>query len=310
MKKIYLGLDIGGTKIACGGYLKNEKGHFEPTPIFLLTLKTQKGISHVCDALISLIEKAKILAKSLDAQIANAIGIGSPGHHIKGQIQPGTATNMGKTPEEFDNFNLKKTLKTKLNYNWHIENDAICQAVGALRLQEISSGKWIYLGPGTGLGGGIIRCQSKDTFKTIGNGHFFNYLLKIDPEDQYFSSHHIKKRIMAEKAISGTALYHATSLSGEQIASNPTTILQHHHIFEVMGKYLLQLIIQLSKKYHTKNILIGGSLGTKPPLNILLLQPLQLAIITKQLDITIKVIENTTHAATLGALLCMENVSQ
>ena len=148
MDKYFIGIDLGGTKIAA--VLADSKGK----PILLSTIPTEasKGKKHV-------INRIAFIAKDICAQ-ANvpfskvaAVGIGAPGTV---DDKTGTIQNAPNLPG-WKKVPLKAILKSILKKNIFVENDANCAAVAELKLgagKKLDS--FVYVTISTGIGGGII----------------------------------------------------------------------------------------------------------------------------------------------------------
>ena len=160
MKKIYVGVDLGGTKIFSCALKLNDKLHI------LGKAKAETRAQEGQEAVIKRLEKT--IHESLDMagislRKVAAVGIGVPGavNAIKGQIS--FAANLG-----WQDVKLKKLLQKTLDVPVFINNDA---NLGTLAEEKIGAAKGakevfgVYWG--TGIGGGLV-CDGK-----IVHGHSF-----------------------------------------------------------------------------------------------------------------------------------------
>lgn len=151
---IAIGMDVGGTNLRVGvfeGFTLLEETRF------------QADFSGICQQNSPQIAWQKILAclaESINSVFrrfpeAQAIGIGFPGF-----IDPKTA-NIAQSPNlpGLENVNLSKDLSALLGKNVVVENDANAAAYGEFCLLNQAKKKsdgLVYLGLGTGVGGGLV----------------------------------------------------------------------------------------------------------------------------------------------------------
>lgn len=162
-KQLFVGVDLGGTKIytaianKAGEILKEiivkteaEKGHEQ------IVQKIKDSIAHVLDG----VDKADV----------NAIGIGSPGPL---DIKNGLIAEPPNLP--FKNYNIIKDLKDEFDLPVYLDNDA-----NAATLAEFMFGagfgteNMVYVTASTGVGGGAIlngRIYRGSTANALEVGH-------------------------------------------------------------------------------------------------------------------------------------------
>jgi glucokinase len=146
-----LGIDVGGTNIRFGVF----DGHQ-----LIETSRLESNLSLVCKdvsaesaafAVVHILssEIASIIEKHPDIQ---AVGVGFPGF-----IHP-DSKNIVQSPNlpGLSYFDLRGELSTVLNLPVTIENDANAAAYGEYCLADKPEGGLIYLGLGTGVGGGLV----------------------------------------------------------------------------------------------------------------------------------------------------------
>ncbi len=143
----YLGIDLGGTNIACG--VVNE--HYEIIGKGKVKTNLPRSAEEIADdmakASLSAIEDAGL--KVNDIAFA---GIGSPG-----SIDPYTGIVATSNNLDFTNVPLKEIVEKRINIPTYIENDANAAAYGELLA---GAGKdtedFVAITLGTGVGGGVI----------------------------------------------------------------------------------------------------------------------------------------------------------
>ena len=146
MKKLLIGVDLGGTKISTG--IADRKGKL----LHIITVPTQassgprKVIKRIEDSILAACAGAKVGLKDVDR-----IGIGAPGPVINDHvIDPPNLIGWKKVP-------LKSLIAKHLKKKVILENDANCAALAELKFgagRKFST--FIYVTISTGIGGGII----------------------------------------------------------------------------------------------------------------------------------------------------------
>ncbi len=147
-----IGIDVGGTNLRVGVF----DGH-----LLLQETRFKADFSYICKSNVPAAAWQKIIAITADC-IRNVlsqfpdvqyVGIGFPGF-----IDP-TSHTIAQSPNlpGLKEVNLAQELATILQKNVIVENDALAAAYGEYYLADKPSGGLIYLGLGTGLGGGLIH---------------------------------------------------------------------------------------------------------------------------------------------------------
>ncbi len=143
----YLGIDLGGTNIACG--IVNE--NYEIIGRGRVKTNLPRPAAEIADdifnASMMAIENAGV--KKEDIKFA---GIGSPGAIDAKNGIVSYANNLG-----FNNVPLKKLVEERLNIETFIENDANAAAYGEMLAGAGKGTKdFVAITLGTGVGGGVI----------------------------------------------------------------------------------------------------------------------------------------------------------
>jgi glucokinase len=146
-----IGIDVGGTNLRVGVFEEHQ---------LLQETRFQADFSAICHTHAPAQAWDKIIAITADG-IRNVlhqfpevqhIGIGFPGF-----IDPKTQT-VAQSPNfpGLKNVNLAQDLASTLQKKVIVENDALAAAYGEYCLADKPTAGLIYLGLGTGLGGGLI----------------------------------------------------------------------------------------------------------------------------------------------------------
>jgi predicted NBD/HSP70 family sugar kinase len=111
------------------------------------------------------------------------LGVAHPGRFLPdGSLARGTARNLGARPVTFDGARPAREMAKRLDIKVFVENDAVAQMRLGLALlledppirPQLLGETVIYLGPGTGLGGGVARIDPEGAVTTLTDGHLFD----------------------------------------------------------------------------------------------------------------------------------------
>ena len=144
---MYIGIDLGGTKIAAA--ITNSHNN-EIAKIIVRPTETEQGrakvFENICKCIDELLESVEASKSTL-----KAIGFGVPG-----RINNNIILNAPNLPG-WDNVNLAEMLQEKYPVPVYLENDANAAALAEL-LYGAGVGKkdFLYMTVSTGIGGGII----------------------------------------------------------------------------------------------------------------------------------------------------------
>ena len=294
----YLCIDIGGTKLCVG---VSEGTHITSVK----TVPVQKGIA-------PLLSQIQTLAAAYPQ--LTAILIGCPGNLINGSISPGSAQNLGTFPGEFDGFNLRHALESRMQRPVYVFNDATAQMAGGYALMRHTLPKLSgvgYIGPGTGLGGGFAKIEDHRILPMT-DGHIFDIYLPRPPGDPLFPGED-----MAENLVSGRAFFARTGHTAHDAAKTPDLF---RPLMEAWGYHMATLIKILYEGTPRKpaghawsaediafvstirHYLLGGGLGTAHPFGDWLLGSTRAYLTAWQIPISVSRIPDTQMASLLGLL--------
>jgi glucokinase len=258
-----LGIDVGGTNIRFGVF----DGH----QLIDIT-RLEANLSHACRD-VSAESAAFAVVHILSSEIASiiekhptiqAVGIGFPGF-----IHP-DSKNIIQSPNlpGLSNFDLRGELSAVLNLPVTIENDANAAAYGEYCLADKPEGGLIYLGLGTGVGGGLVvdgKLYTGQQGFAMEVGHII-----IEPSGRQCGCGN--KGCMEQYAsASGVAIsyFNATQqrFSAHQIAeladSGDKTAIE---AYVLAANALAQALASIAKVLDVKNVVIGGGLTAAWPL--------------------------------------------
>ncbi len=261
-----LGVDIGGTKIASGLVVDGVVTQVASSP-------TTLGLAGLTDQLNRIINSYPIVDR---------IGLSVPGKLVgpfASVIFPGSARNLEVKSGELDHVDWRSLIKDSINVT--VKNDAVCQLIGgaqlliqANKIPHFTPCQMGYIGPGTGLGGGIATSLNPPEF--ISDGHLYDMMLCRDPHDTFSPA---GKWVMAENVVSGRAFKQLSGHGAHEATPDDVAIGL------TMGRYIGQMIHRVqsgdwkkhdsSQNWTTADVLrakstdvwlLGGSLGTHHPM--------------------------------------------
>ena len=146
-----IGIDIGGTNLRVGVVEDSEIVHEQRSHAdFNGICRTHEPMA-AWETIIEILAAALRPVLDLYPQVAS-IGIGFPGF-----IDPASGI-IAQSPNlpGLRDFDLGHDLAQVLGRSVTVENDALAAAYGEFRLAAPASGNLIYIGLGTGVGGGLI----------------------------------------------------------------------------------------------------------------------------------------------------------
>ncbi len=242
---MYIGLDVGGTKIEgvlVNGNLRVFKRVVRPT-------EAQGSRERIVSNIISVM-------KELEIKDVKGIGIGVPGFSD-------SRGRMRLTPnlKKFENFNLKGVLQKRLNRKIVMVNDAHCfvlaeQKAGAARnLRNV-----IGLTLGTGVGGGAIIEGRLYRGKSGGAAHFGHMIVDGSGErcecglkgdlESWCGGRHMERRYksLTGKGKSLKEIFSSKDAAAKKIVSD---------FYEKLGIAIANLI----SAFNPECVVLGGSVS-------------------------------------------------
>ncbi len=178
-----IGVDIGGTKTKAAAVPLGADG----VPARVVA-SGQIATPHLApaafyDAIAGLIRQVQMQAQQVGATVLPYVAVAHPGRFLAdGSLARGTTPNIGERPNQFDGLRPAGELQRRIGGQVVAENDAMAQMryglaallrdpeARRLLLNEVV----IYLGPGTGMGGGVARVSGQGGVTPVTDGHFFD----------------------------------------------------------------------------------------------------------------------------------------
>lgn len=218
-----VGVDVGGTKIHAAGM--SLRGGPDPVVLFSRQIPTERAQPAIFfDRLGDFIRDVLIEGRAHGFILDPEMGVGMPGRYVSDGrggrvIAPGTAPNLGLTPNDFDGVDPARELARRLpECSFSVHNDAVAQMRYALEIllrNEKTAGsvrgrRICYLGPGTGLGGAFADVGPTGQVSIHTDGHIFDII--IEPSSVTLSivargqGFEIRRPGTAEELVSGKAI--------------------------------------------------------------------------------------------------------
>ena len=178
-----IALDVGGTTTTLG-FIHEENQTID----YAVTVDTAPGLDKFPVFLKNLVKKHSKLALQSRILTKPMLYVGLPGNFEPGSdICPtfGSARQLILKNEEFPTESITDWLMQHFPKGMGLfgVNDALAQAVGAMQAQWFDDFKgkvMVYLGPGTGLGGAILKLgDDPNMFEVITDGHLYDICVTI-----------------------------------------------------------------------------------------------------------------------------------
>lgn len=264
MKPMWIGMDIGGTNLRLGVFTS------EPVPSLLEEMRFQADFTRLCLAHSHAPEQAwQRIVRTIAEAITRlrspypdvvGVGIGFPGF-----IDPATQKILSSPNlPGLNQVDLSADLSLEIGLPVWTVNDALAAAYGeyALRAQQIDS--LIYLGLGTGVGGGMVLAKQPIAGQhgvAMEVGH-----LIIKPQgrlcgcgnrgcmEQYASASGVARTYAELTGMEGldAALVAAFAREGDARAI---------HAYERAGDALAQALATILKVLDASRVIIGGGMS-------------------------------------------------
>ena len=297
-----IGIDVGGTNLRIGvfsGLQLIEETRFQAD---FSQICKENAPNEAWQKILTVTDNAIqiVLAKYPDVQ---AIGIGFPGF-----IDPATQL-IAQSPNlpGLENVNLSADLSEKIGKKVMVENDANVAAYGEYCLAGKPDGGLIYLGLGTGVGGGLIL-NGKPFVGQHGTAMEVGHII-IESNGRQCGCGN--KGCMEQYAsATGVAISYfkatQTQLTAHQIANLAKSgDKQAIASYDLAANALAQALASIAKVIDVKNVVIGGGLiGAWPLMQSAFNQRLEADLIpVLRGEIRVKISTVNDIAGMLGAAM-------
>ena len=242
MVRSFLGVDVGGTKVAVAAVDGTQASHAVEHPTELDST----------EALLNGIESA-VREVSAAAGDPEAIGIGVPS-----QIEWATGTVLASVNIPLAGVPLRDELTRRFGVPVYVDNDASCAALAEAHV--IGARELVMLTLGTGVGGGVVtRGQIFRGAHGLGGelGH-----VVVEAEGPECPGGGCPNRGCLEALCSGTALERAAGRKGRDVvaaAREGDADAQAH--LDQLGRYLGIGISNMVNAFQPEYVVIGGGLS-------------------------------------------------
>jgi glucokinase len=238
----FLGVDVGGTKVAVASVEGNEARHSVeyPTPL------------ESTGALLDLIEAA-VREVAAQAGEPDAIGIGVPS-----QVEWSTGTVVASVNIPLAEVPLREELGRRFGAPVYVDNDASCAALA--EAHAIGARELVMLTLGTGVGGGIVT-GGRIFRGAHGLGGELGHIV-VEADGPECPGSGCPNRGCLEALCSGTALERAAGKPGREVveAARAGDADARAHL-DRLGRYLGIGISNMVNAFQPEIVAIGGGLS-------------------------------------------------
>jgi predicted NBD/HSP70 family sugar kinase len=178
-----IGIDVGGTKTRAGAVEILRSRGSDRIIVSEQIATPRAGPSAFYDALAALVRSVGDRARAQGAELLPIVALAQPGRFLPdGRLARGTTPNLGTAPEQFDGIAPARELERRLGGRVIAENDAVAQMRFGLDLllrdadirPRLLGETVVYLGPGTGMGGGVATVSRSGEVGVVTDGHLFD----------------------------------------------------------------------------------------------------------------------------------------
>lgn len=258
-----IGIDVGGTNLRIGVFDDMQLLHEARFQADFSRICAENPASQAWELLLNAI-KESISSVLMQYQEIQGVGIGFPGF-----IDPvsGAIAQSPNLPGLF-NVNLIAPLQSDLHLPVRIENDANAAAFGEYCLAGSPAGGLIYLGLGTGVGGGVIL-NGKPYAGQHGCAMEVGHII-VEPHGRMCGcgNRGCLEQYASSRGVSQTYLeLSGADESAKEIAERAQAgDLHAQQAFNIAAETLARALATLLKVVDVSNVVIGGGMSVAWPL--------------------------------------------
>jgi len=281
--RYFIGVDLGGTKIATG--IANENGDLIKT--VKVPTQAEDGwevvTKRIGDTILDVLEKSKIKASEV-----KAIGICAPG-----ALDIPNGIVLSSPNLKWHNVPLKKIIEDRFNIPTYFDNDANIAGLGENRFGAGKGSKhMLYMTVSTGIGGGIVIDGQIYHGATFGAGEIGHITIDVNGPLCGCGNRGCIEAIASGPAIARNAK--------EKLAQNPDSLLNDYpeitakevadaankgdqlanDVIETAGKYIGATLSGLINTLNPEIVVIGGGVSN---MGDLILDPIRKEVETRSL---------------------------
>ncbi|MCG8306883.1 MAG: ROK family protein [Cytophagales bacterium] len=268
MKRIGMGIDIGGTSIKYGLVSSEGEIYWESQRPTLAKTTRKEVERNILDAVVETYSMSKKLGVHVEV-----VGVGTPGLVSEHGVVLGGADNI----VDWVDVPLAELIKTRLDVPTYVGNDANMMAIGEFRRSGGLNETVIFFTLGTGIGGAIIidgqlflghfgRGGELGVFPMIINGEIKNWeevastsaLIRIyqkisgdtnsKVDGKYIVRKYVENNIDAEDAITNWVNFVGMGIAGYINIFNPKKVIVGGGISD-SGEFLMYQIREYVRQY-------------------------------------------------------------
>lgn len=271
---VSIALDVGGTKTTVGFIDHTKKRVFQKS-----THPTVTGWESFPSFIGGLIKTGGKITEKERYDLDCRVYVALPGNFLMGsdiKVKEGSARQLIHKNEHFFDLNITPWLTQSFpeNVSLFAINDAMAQAVGGVYTtwcDDYANKVMLFMGPGTGLGGAILKIgDDREDVTFITDGHIYDVMVDIQGQEW-----------MAEDILSGRGIFERTGVVAKALNERDDYWNQNQGVINDCADCAVQIVMNIQEKKVKKNItqnhwndhelalaseveiiLLGGSIGT------------------------------------------------
>jgi len=237
----FLGVDVGGTKVAAASVERGAPGHAveHPTPL--------ESSEALLDGIVATVREVAAVAGQ-----PRAVGVGVPS-----QVEWATGTVVASVNIPLAGVPLREELGRRLGVPVYVDNDAACAALA--EAEAIGARELVMLTLGTGVGGGVITGGRIFRGAHGLGGELGHVVVEADGPECPGAC---PNRGCLEALCSGTALERDAGMKGREVVAAARAGdggAQAH--LDRLGRYLGIGISNMVNAFQPEHVVIGGGLS-------------------------------------------------
>jgi predicted NBD/HSP70 family sugar kinase len=259
---VVIGVDIGGTKTKAGAVPVTTGGVADRLLVSSQIATPRTAPPGFYDAMAEMVRQVCAQARQQGAVVLPLAAVAHPGRFLPdGSLARGTTPNLGLSDGQFDGCRPAQELARRLGFTVAAENDAVAQmrfGLDALLRDptvrpQLLGEAVVYVGPGTGMGGGVARVGPEGNVAIMTDGHLFDMQVPGYGDgtltaEEVFTGPAIARELARRNRALSPPIEPATGgrldeiLLGEGPAALPSHLAEARRIAETYGELFARLI--------------------------------------------------------------------
>ena len=263
-----IGVDIGGTKIKAGA-VSLRTGNTAARIIASRHIATPRATpAAFYDAIAALVHEVRAGVAETHQRLLPLVAVAHPGRFLPdGRLARGTTPNLGTSPGQFDGLRPAHELEQRLGCPVTAENDAVAQMRFGVDVllhdpsirPQLLGQMVVYLGPGTGMGGGVARVSAAGEVTAITDGHLFDLQVPGIGDgtltaEELFTGPAIARRVAEENTRLSRPIDPPRGGRLDEILAEPEAPAEHRAVAERIAEEFGGILAALIRAIHAGTI--------------------------------------------------------